>query len=504
GMDTVVVCNLKDGASEEVRLHSRVANADTWEWYKNGSALPGETFSGLDVVVSKEAGAGKYVCRASNACGALLDTCLVLVDSTPRVELMSPVRKDTLCEGTEWELKVKATSPVYWVLGTQKLADRTEETLHIDDVKESDGGTYFVVVDNRCGQRKEEVASLVVDRPVNIISQQDKFSICRQKREFPYLFIQTDPKERVYYRWEDRNGKVLGRANELTNIDLNVYTGLVDTFRVHYGNRCGDHYKDVTLLTNDVIQFQQPVEEIAVCVMDQLPDTVLSVKVMNDQMVSYKWFKQTTFTTARDSVGNTDSLHVRLNQSKYAGYYYCYIANQCVDTVSRMASVRIDTIPEVFITLPKTDTLCSGSEMKLKVSGRAGNSGLNYAWYVKKKGQEAKKMASAYYFGLSQSEYSCFVDTTYNDALVWCDISTACTRPMADTMRLTILPAPKVEMDVKTEWTCEGENNEVYVSMRQDAGVPWKYKYSLDGKEDVTIRTVNGVTDTLRVSEAGT
>ncbi|MDE5610920.1 MAG: hypothetical protein K2I90_02755, partial [Odoribacter sp.] len=504
GMDTVVVCNLKAGGSEEVRLHSRVNNADSWEWFKDGNALSGETFSGLDVVVSKEAGFGKYVCKASNACGALLDTCLVLVDSTPRVELMSPVRKDTLCTGSEWQLAVKATSPVYWVRGTQKLEDRTSATLHIDSVQASDGGTYFVVSDNRCGLRKEEVASLVVDRPVNIISSQERFSICRQKKELPYLFIQTDPKERVYYRWEDRKGKVLGRANELTNIDLNVYTGLVDTFRVYYGNRCGDHYKDVTLLTNDVIQFQQPEKEIIVCVTDQLPDTVLSVKVMNAQAVTYKWFKQTNFTEVRDSVGNTDSIHVRLDQSKYAGYYYCYIANQCVDTVSVLSSVRIDTIPEVFVSLPKTDTLCSGAEMKLKVSGRAGNGGLTYAWYVKKKGQEAKQVATASYFGLSQSEYSCFVDTTYNGALVWCDISTACMRPAADTMRLTILPAPKVDMNVRSEWACEGENNEVYVSLRNGGGQPWKYKYSMNGKEDVTIHTVNGETDTLRVSEAGT
>ena len=503
GMDTTAVCNLKAGGSAEVRLHSRVNNADAWEWYKDGKLLEGEIFSGLDVVVSRESGAGKYVCRASNACGALLDTCLVQVDSTPRVELVKPLHKDTLCEGSAWQLEVKATSPIYWVRGTQKLEDRTATTLHIDSIQASDGGTYFVVSDNHCGQRKEEVGSLVVDRPVNIISEHDWFSICRQKKEFPYLFIQTDPKERVSYRWEDRKGKVLGRANELTNIDLNVYTGLVDTFRVYYGNRCGEKYKDIMLQTNDFIQFQQPPTEIAVCVTEQLPDTVLSVKVMNAQSVSYKWFKQTTFTSARDSVGNTESINIRLDNSKYAGYYYCYIANQCVDTVSIMSSIRIDTIPEVFVTLPKTDTLCSGSEMKLKVSGRAGNGSLTYAWYVKKKGQEAKQVAMASYFGLSQSEYSCFVDTTYNDALIWCDVFTACMRPAADTMRLTVLPAPRVEMNVRSAWACEKENNEVYVSLRNGGGQPWKYKYSMNGKEDATIRTVNGETDTLQVSEAG-
>lgn len=502
GMDTTVICNLKDGEAKAVRVQSRVANADSWVWYKDGKLLDGEEFSGVDLVVSKDAGAGRYVCKASNACGAIMDTCLVLVDSTPRVELVAPVHKDTLCAGTAWQLEVKTTSPIAWILGTQRLESRISDTLRIDSVTADDEGTYFVVVDNRCGQRKEEVASLVVDRPVKIISEQEQFSICRQNKDFPYLFIQTDPKERVYYRWEDKNGKVLSNVNELTNIDLNVYTGLVDTFRVYYGNRCGDNYKDITLVTNDFIQFKQPVEEIAVCVSDQLPDTVLYVEVMNAQNVTYNWYKQTDFTAVRDSVGNADSLHIRLDQSRYAGYYYCYIANQCVDTVSKMVNVHIDTIPEVLVTLPEVDTLCSGSEMKLKVSGRAGNGGLNYTWYVKKKGQDPEKVASAFYFGLSESAYSCFVDTTYDEALIWCDISTACMRPKADTMHLTILPAPKMEMSVLSELACEGESNEVYVTLHE-GDLPWKYKYSVDGKEDVTIRTVTGDTDTLKVSEAG-
>ena len=60
----------------------------------------------------------------------------------------------------------------------------------------------------------------------------------------------------------------MGTGNELTNIDLNKYTHLVDTFRVYYGNRCEDSYKDIALVTSDFIQFKQPVEEIGVCVKD--------------------------------------------------------------------------------------------------------------------------------------------------------------------------------------------------------------------------------------------
>lgn len=503
GVDTVVVCNLNPGQSREVQISSRVANADKWVWYKDGILLEGEIYKWLEVAVSAKEGTGTYVSIASNACGAVSDTCLILVDSTPRIELVTPVHKDTLCEGTSWELKVKSTQTVAWMLGTQNTT-HTGDILKIDQVKASDEGTYFVVADNRCGVRKEEVGSLVVDSPIEVISTQEQFHICRQGGDLPHLFIQTNPKNRVYYRWEDQKGNVLSTTNELNNIDLKKYTNLVETFRVYYGNRCQDSYKDISLVTSDYIQFKQPVEEIGVCVVDHLPDTVLRVEVMNEQNVTYKWYKlgRNDVTAARDSVGNAGTLVISLDKSKYAGYYYCYIANQCVDTVSRMVNVRIDTIPEILVTLPDKDTLCSGSEMKLKVSARAGQGSLSYVWYVKKKGETPVKVASSLYFGLSQSEYSCYIDDTYDGALVWCDVSTACTKPEVDTLHLTVLPAPKVSMSVLAGLSCEGKNNEIYVKL--DKGdQPWKYKYSVDEKENAVARSVAGETDTLKVSEPG-
>lgn len=503
GPDTSVVCNLKADEMRAVVLSSRVANADRWEWYKNGKLLEDEIYNLLEVPVSNKQGAGVYTCKASNSCGFVWDTCVVIVDSTPRIELLAPIHRDTLCSGSSWELKVNANQPVVWMRGTQALA-YTGDTMKIDAVRTGDQGNYFVMADNQCGQAKEEVALLVVDSLIEVISKQERFHICRQSGEMPRLFIQTSPKERVYYRWEDREGNVLGYSNELNNIDLKKYTGLVDTFRVHYGNRCENSYKDIALVTSDFIQFKQPVEEIGVCVTDALTDTVLRVEVLNGQSVTYKWFRTTgkARSMVRDSVGDADTLVVKLNRTSYAGYYYCYIANQCVDTVSTMVNVRIDTIPEVLRSLPPVDTLCSGSEMKLMVSGRAGSGSLSYTWYIKKKGESPAKVASALYFGLSQSEYKCTIDTTYDGALIWCDVATMCSKSDADTLRLTVLPAPNVELNTLAELSCEGYENEIYVKLTKGVG-PWKYKYSVDEKENATVYTVTGDTDTLKVKDAG-
>lgn len=503
GVDTTVVCNLKPTEVRSVLISSRSTNADAWEWYKNGTLLKDEIFHALDLAVSRGNGAGVYTCKASNSCGFIWDTCVVIVDSTPRIELVSPVHRDTVCVGSSWELEVKSDYPVAWMRGNQ-LTAYTGNTMKIDPLQMSDRGTYFVTATNQCGEVKEEVALLVVDSLIDVISKQSQFHICRQSGELPHLYILTNPRDRVYYRWEDLDGNVLGSGNELNSIDLTKYNHLIDTFRVYYGNKCQDSYKDITLVTSDFIQFKQPVEEVGACVADALPDTVLRVVVMNEQEVTYKWYRSVwnKANMVRDSVGNADTLQISLKRTTGAGYYYCYIANRCVDTVSRMVNVRIDTIPEVLLKLPKRDTLCSGSEMQLKVAGRAGAGSLKYTWYVKKKYGTATVVASEQYFGSSQSEYKCYVDTSYNGALVWCDLSTYCQTPSTDTLHLTVLPALKVDMSTLAALNCEGQDNQIFVKLEQGSK-PWKYKYSVDGVENATIRSVTGETDTLKVSTPG-
>ncbi len=503
GVDSMVICNLAVGETRSVVLSSRATNADKWTWYKNGDLLEDEVFQSMDVPISLADGAGIYTCRASNECGSVWDTCVVMVDSTPRIELLAPIHRDTLCFGTSWELQVKSVHPIVWMRGNEVLPC-TDERLEIASVALVDRGVYSVASHNRCGDTKEEVAMLVVDSLIEVISQQDRFHICRQSGEWPHLYIQTTPKERVYYRWEDREGNVLSTTNELNNIDLNKYSHLVDTFRVYYGNRCEDSYRDITLVTSDYIQFKQPEEELAACVMDGLTDTVLRIEVLNDQEVTYKWFRSNRSDgfASRDSVGNADTLVIPLSSTHYAGFYYCYMANHCVDTVTRLSNVRIDSIPEVFQRLAEFDTLCSGSEMKLQVSASASAGSVKYTWYVKKKGKSATMVSESQYFGLSQSEYKCYVDTTYHDALIWCDVSTFCHTSETDTLHLAVLPAPVVSMDVLSELNCEGEENEIYVKL-DNGNYPWRYKYSVDGEERIAIREVKGDTDTVKVKEAG-
>lgn len=505
--NTIVICNLKAGEVVQKTISSSVTQAETWEWYKDGVLLSRsgeEVHRWLDINVTRDTGAGVYTCRASNDCGSVWDTCIVIVDSTPRLELEAPVHRDTLCEGSSWELRVKTDHPVSWLRGVQRQS-YIGDTLRIDSVTKDDEGAYFVVCDNRCGVKKEEVALLVVDKPVRIISEHDRFYICRQSGELPYMFIQTEPRERVYYRWEDLDGNVLSTTNELNNVDLKKYVGLVDTFRVHYGNKCQDSYKDIALVTSDKIQFREPVKEIAICVEDMLQDTVLRVGVENGQQVTYRWYKvnRKDPNALRDSVGETDTLKINLGKTLYAGYYYCYMANQCVDTVSQMVSVRIDTLPEVLLRLPSRDTLCDGSQMKLKVSARAGDGSVYYGWYIRKKDGQVQKIDSVMNFGYSECEYTCVVDTTYDGARIWCNISTACSASSADTLLLTVLPSPKVSMTPLAAWNCEGTTNEIYVRMEKGDG-PWKYRYSLNEQENKTVYSVTGEVDTLKVTEAGT
>lgn len=500
GIDTITLCDLQPDEKRRQQLMSSVLNASAWEWYKDGVLLSSENNKWLDVDVSLKEGAGTYACKAYNNCGVLWDTCMIVVDSTPLIELAQPLRADTLCLGSEYVLDVKSDYPVNWYRESAALG-LSGEKLTLAAVQPGDAGVYYAEAKNGCGAKRVQVATLVVDDTVKMISENTVFHFCRHLGETPKLFIQTLPQERVTYRWEDMGGNVLSETRDLMNIDLNKYNHPKEVFRVYYQNKCNAGYQDMKLMISDLIQFTEPVEEIRVCVASMLQDTVLRVKVEDKDHISYKWYYSGHGSgDTRDSVGNADTLKVDISSTNAGGFYYCYLANMCVDTTTRLVSVRVDSTPELQSTLKQYETLCAGDELNLTMKGKGGS--VTYNWYVKKKGKAAAKVFSETYFDMSQSNYKTVVDTTFDGALIWCDVNNACDKLTSDTMHLTVQPAPVVMMSPDYADGCEGGNAEIYVSLK-DGVKPWKYKYSVDGVEESNVRSVDGDTDTLKINTGG-
>lgn len=502
GIDTITLCDLSVGEKRKQQLMSSVLNASQWEWYKDDALLSSETNKWIDVNVSLTDGAGVYTCKAYNNCGVLWDTCVIMVDSTPRIELAKPAVIDTLCYGSEYKLSVVSAYPVNWMKGSTDLGI-TGENFTLPAIVQSDAGVYYAEAKNGCGAKKVQVGTLVVDDTVKMISENKVFRFCRQNGEKPKLFIQTLPQERVTYRWEDQAGNVLSNTRDLMNIDLTKYNQPKEIFRVHYQNKCNSEYEDMKLLVSDKIQFEQPVKEIGICVSSMVEDTVLRVKVDEPAGITYKWYYsgRGASETKRDSVGNADTLKLNVRTTKAGGYYYCYLANMCVDTTSQLVSVRVDTTPELKANLPLAMTKCAGDELSLNMKGNGGS--ITYTWYVKKKDKLAVKVLGETYFGDSESNFKTMLDTTYNGALVWCDLVTSCETVATDTLHLTIQAAPVVTMTPAYAENCEGVNSEIYVTLEKGTK-PWKYKYSVDGVEESDIRSVEKKVDTLKISSGGT
>lgn len=499
--DTVSVCDLAEQEVRSVRLLSSVLNASKWEWYKDQKLITSGREQWLDVQVSKAKGSGVYVCKASNNCGSLWDTCVVLVDSTPHMQLVAPAAIDTLCQGVEYKLEVKSNYPISWLLGNKAVG--TGNTLTVKDIAPESAGFYYAQSKNGCGEKKLLAGTLVVDQPIKVISKQTTFRVCRQSGDIPLLFVQTTPKERVSYYWEDQKGKVLSRTNELADIDLNEYNGLTEIFTVHYQNKCTSGEQEMKMLISDRIEFKEPVDEIKVCVSDKLKDTVLRVVPAEPEDVTYKWYympREETVESARDSVGNLDSLRIGLSSTANAGFYYCYLANMCTDTVSHLVSVRVDTVPDLISNIKPKETLCAGTELNLSIKGKGGS--LTYVWKVKKQGGKVEKVSAETHFGESESHYKVTVDTTYNKALIWCDISNSCSTRTSDTLHLSVLPAPAIKMTPDFVDGCEGSEKKICITLEKGVQ-PWSYKYSVDGQEQPEIHKVAEKTDTLKVSEGG-
>lgn len=63
--------NTETNTNEEVLLYVVASNADIFEWYRNGNAIPGSNNDTLKVIIRSESDFGTYLCKVSNGCSTV-------------------------------------------------------------------------------------------------------------------------------------------------------------------------------------------------------------------------------------------------------------------------------------------------------------------------------------------------------------------------------------------------------------------------------------------------
>ncbi len=140
----------------------------SFQWFKDGQAIDGQTSNALVISATKPSDAGRYTVTATGTCGlfASSDTAVVTVLSRPTVTKQP--ESATLTSGDRLVLSVEGTDvrAVQWFKNEVAIKDATTTTLTIARVVKSDAGFYTARITNGCGGVVSAIAKVVVNEPV--------------------------------------------------------------------------------------------------------------------------------------------------------------------------------------------------------------------------------------------------------------------------------------------------------------------------------------------------
>jgi hypothetical protein len=158
------------GGSVTLTVEASGTPAPTYQWSRNGSALPGATAATLTLTNVQPANAGTYTVTVTNSAGTITSRAASLTVNPAGTGTAPAISAHplavTVSPGATAALTVVASgtpAPLYqWRRDGTPLAGATDATLLLSGVTAASAGAYSVVVNNPAGTVTSNAASLTV------------------------------------------------------------------------------------------------------------------------------------------------------------------------------------------------------------------------------------------------------------------------------------------------------------------------------------------------------
>jgi uncharacterized protein YjbI with pentapeptide repeats len=232
-----------------------------YQWYFNGTALPGATSSTLSLGNVQTNNAGNYTVVVSNVAGSVTSGAATLTVNVPPGITTQPLSKTvTVGQNVIFSVAAGGTAPLsyQWSFNGAALSGATSSALTLSNVQTSIAGSYSVVVANVAGSATSAVATLTVYVPPGITSQpQSQTTIQGQNASFSVTASGTAP---LSYQW-NFNGAALSGATSSELTLSNVQTRIAGNYSVVVTNIAGSITSAAATLivTNPVVALSFPV-----------------------------------------------------------------------------------------------------------------------------------------------------------------------------------------------------------------------------------------------------
>ncbi len=341
----------------------------SYQWYKGGSALPGQTGSSLVLANVSAADAGIYSIVVSGVCGNSVTNSASLTVNENLVVSVLPAAA-TNCPGTTASFTVGASGTglsYQWYKNGTILPGQTNGGLILNNVSATDAGTYSVLANGICGNAASNSAILTVNENVVVASAPVSLTNCPGTSA---SFIVNATGTGLSYQWYKGDSALPGQTGSSLVLG-NVSAADAGTYSVVVSGVCGEAVTNSATLTvnENVVVASAPVS------LTNCPGTSASFSVTaNGTGLSYQWYKGGSALP-----GQTGSSLVLANVSAAdAGTYSIVVSGVCGSSVSNSASLTVNENLVVSV-VPAAATNCPGTTASFTIG--ASGTGLNYQWY---------------------------------------------------------------------------------------------------------------------------
>lgn len=386
------------GASVSLNVYlSSGSDPYTFQWLKEGVAIPGATGASLILNPVMLSDAGKYAVIVTNAAGSATSRQATLTVTLPiPVTFQTQPRSETIYEGQDVSLNVSVSgsSPLtlQWHKDGTAITGATGSWFSLAKAKLSDAGNYTVVATNPAGSVTSNVATLVVNRASPPVITQQPASQTIAYGSNLMLSVQASGTPPLQFQWK-KDGVDLGSWSSSSYEVYQAKPTNSGIYTVVVTNAAGSVTSAAASIT-----VQQPVAPTIT--KEPLGQSIpygeglyLVVEAKGSPPLSYQWKKDGV---SLGSAASYYSYSVYNATPEHSGNYSVVVTNPAGSVTSATAVVTVQ--PAVAPTIarqPVGQTIAYDSTIQLSVEAK-GSPTLRYQWF--KDGVSLGSSASSSYF----------------------------------------------------------------------------------------------------------
>lgn len=345
-------------------------NGITYQWMKNGTAIPGATNASFNIPSTSTSDAGSYSVVVANSCGNATSNVSVVSVTVPAAITTQPI-SHTACTGTSHTFTVNATGDnlnYNWLVNGSSFQSGPSASLALSNISSPMAGTYQVEISNSCGTVTSNVVNLTVNSAPSITTQ-PAFNTTLCEGDALNLSV-TTAGGTVNYQWFKDGALIPGATNASYELGT-TNTTHSGVYTVQVSNGCGSvtsNNANVTVLPTTTIAAQPLTGSI--CIGDNYTFTVIA----GGGGLTYQWFKD----GALISGATTNNYTISNGTTANNGNYEVTITGTCGTVTSQVATLTVVGGP-VINTQPQPTAICAGQNGSISVA--AVGPGLTYQWF---------------------------------------------------------------------------------------------------------------------------